>query len=97
MFKYALLVNGSNPTLYIDWPEKLHPEDEIEIKRDAVKCWKNQIKIVNKLFLTRGKSEIPRDRNVNNYVIKLRIGAESGGRCLEDENATYEGFSVYLA
>lgn len=96
MFKYALLIGGSSPTLYIDWPEKLHLEDEVEIKRNEVKCWKKELKIINKLFLRNGKSEKPKDRNVNNYVIKVRIRTESGGRCLENESATYEGLSVHL-
>ena len=96
MFKYALLIGGGSPTFYIDWPEKLHLGDEIEIKRSEVKCWKKDLKLINNLFFKKGKSERIRDRDINNYLIKLKIGADSGGRCLENENATYEGFSTYV-
>jgi RIO-like serine/threonine protein kinase len=96
MLKYALLIGGSSPTLYIDWPEKLNSGDEIEIKRSEVKYWRKDFKIINKLFLKNGKSEKPKDRDVNNYIIKVRIGSQSGGRCLEEGNGTYEGLSVYL-
>ena len=96
MFKYALMIGGDSPILYIEWLEKLHTNDVIEIKRNGVKFWKKELKIINNLFFKKGKSEKLRDRDVNNYVVKIKIGAESGGRCLEDENETYEGYSAYL-
>jgi len=96
MFKYALMIGGDSPILYIEWLEKLHTNDVIEIKRSDVKFWKKDVKIINNFFLRNGKSEKSKDRDVNNYVIRVKIGAESGGRCLEDENATYEGYSAYL-
>jgi len=96
MFNYALLIGGSSPTLYFELPDRLHTEDEIEIKRDKIKCWKKDIKMINVLFFKKGKSEKPRDKDVNNYTLRLKIGAESGGRCLENVKTTYEGFSAYL-
>lgn len=95
MFKYALMIGGDRPIFYIEWLEKLHTNDVIEIKRNDVKFWKKDVKIINNFFLRNGKSEKSKDRDVNNYVVRVKIGAESGGRCLEDENATYEGFSAY--
>jgi len=95
MFYYALIIGGSSPILYIQQLNKLHTGDEIEVKRIEVNCWRKDLKEINVLF-KKGQSEKPGDRDVNNYTLKLKIGAESGGRCLENSNITYEGFSAYL-
>lgn len=97
MFKYALMIGGDRPIFYIEWLEKLHTNDVIEIKRNDVKFWKKHLKLVNNFFLRNGKSEKSKDRDVNNYVVRVKIGAGSGGRCLEDESDTYEGFSAHPA
>jgi hypothetical protein len=97
MFYYALLIGGSSPTLYIERPDKLHTGNEIEVKRSEIKYWLKDLKDINTLFFKKGISEKPRDRDVNSYTLKLRIGTESGGRCLQNvNNITYEGFSAHL-
>jgi len=96
MFNYALIIGGSSPIVYIQQLNKLHTGNEIEVKRSAINYWRKELKEINVLFSKKGKSEKPGDRDVNNYTIKLKIGAESGGRCLENGNTTYEGFSAYL-
>lgn len=94
MKKYALRV--ADLILYFE-KESLRKEDVVIIKRSQVKTWKKDRRAINKLFLKRGKSEKIRDRDVNNYEIKLKVGDEIGSRALEDESGSYEGFSAYIA
>ena len=94
MKKYALRV--ADLILYFE-KESLRKEDVVIIKRSQVKTWKKDRRVINKLFLKRGKSEKIRDRDVNNYEIKLKVGDEIGYRALEDESGSYEGFSAYIA
>ena len=96
MFKYALIINAGSPILYIEKVERLHKEDVTEVKRTEIKYWRKELKIINALFKTNGTSEKLNDRDINNYSLKLRIGTESGGRALENENGTYQGLSTYL-
>lgn len=96
MNKYALIINGDKPLIYVELEKKLYTDNEIEIKRSEVKYWKKDLKLINILFLKNGTSEKLKDRDINNYKIKLRIGSDSGTRCLENSNESYEGFIAYL-
>ena len=96
MFNYALIINAGSPILYIEKAERLHKEDVIEVKRTEIKYWRKELKIINILFLRNGTSEKLKDRDPNSYSLRLRIGAESGGRALENEIGTYQGLSAYL-
>ena len=93
---YALIINGDKPSLYVELERKLHTNDEIEIKRNEVKFWLKELNIVNTFFLKKGVSEIQRDRNVNNYRVRLKIGSETGSRCLENSDKTYIGFTASI-
>jgi len=100
MKKYALRVDdpifgASDLTLYFE-RENLHVGDEIVLKRSQVKSWKKDTKAINKLFLTKGKSEKIRDRDVGNYEIKLKVGENIGYRAMESVLDPYQAFSVYV-
>ncbi|MCJ7804770.1 hypothetical protein MUP35_03505 [Patescibacteria group bacterium] len=97
MSKYALIIE--DVTLYISWPGKLSRGEEIIVERREVKCWKKDIKVINRLFIKNGSSGKPRDRDPFNYQIKLEIGEESSGRCLENDNdnEVYTGVNTCLS
>ena len=97
--RYALRVNDPalkfELTLYFE-KESLRTGDEIILKRNQVKSWRKDEKSVNKLFLIRGKSEKIRDRNIDNYEIKFKVGDGIGLRALESVMESYEAFSASI-
>jgi len=93
MKKYALSVEEL--TLYFE-KESLRKGDVVIIKRSQVKTWKNNRRAINKLFFKKGKSEKRRDRNVDNYEIKLKVGNEIGYRAPESVSDTYQAFSASI-
>lgn len=101
MKKYALIVDDpilrDDLTLFFE-KESLRKGDVVIIKRSQVKTRKNDRRAANKLFLKRGKSEKIRDRNVDNYEIRVDVVDEIGYRALEDDSGLsfYEGFSASI-
>jgi len=95
--RYALRINDpalkTELTIYFE-KESLQTGNEITLKRNQVKSWRKDIKAVNKLFLIRGKSEKIKDRDVNNYEIKFKVGDGIGFRALESVMEPYEAFSA---
>ena len=94
--RYALGINDpalkTELTIYFE-KESLQTGDEIALKRSQVKSWRKDIKAANKLFLIKGKSEKIKDRDVNNYEIKFKVGDGIGFRALENVREPYETFS----
>ena len=93
MKKYALRVD--NLILYFE-KESLHKEDEILLKRSEVKNWRKDKKRIDNLFKKRGKSEKIRDRDVDNYEIKFKVGDEIGYRALEGVSDAYQAFGASI-
>ena len=93
MKKYALRVDDL--TLYFE-KESLHKEDEILLKRSEVKNWRKDKKRIDNLFKKRGKSEKIRDRDVDNYEIKFKVGDEIGYRALEGVSDAYQAFGASI-
>lgn len=93
--KLALLVE--NLTLYLESENFPHIDEEIVVKRrNLVTVERKKQKIINNFFFTKGKSQKSKDRNVNNYEVKVKITNETSSRSPEGSTETYKGYTAYL-
>lgn len=94
--KFAFLVE--NLTLYLENENFPRINEEMVIKRrNVINVERKKQKIIDNFFFKKGKSQKPRDNNINNYEIKVKIANETSSMSPEGSANIYKGFVAYLA